>query len=334
MALPVRVGISLPVPPDIDATLKTAEWAEAEGIDGVWFVDGGDADALTLAAATAVRTRRIRIGVAVVPVFTRTPAVFASTALALSHLAPGRFILGLGSSSHLMIEGWHGLAFDKPLTRVKETALLLRKFLGGEKVEFDGETLHSHGFRLPQPVKGKVPLYLAALRQNMLEMAGEMGDGVVLNLFPAPALPQMMGHIAKGAARAGKRVEELDIVCRYQVAVTDDPAAARERFRQRFAPYYATPVYNRFLAWTGYPDVARTIAEGWQAKDRARTTGALSDALVEELAVIGTAEQCREKIHEHCRAGITTPIIHPLLSDPADVRRLYEAFTPDKFKAA
>lgn len=334
MALPVRVGISLPVPPDVEATLKMAEWAEAEGIDGVWFVDGGDADALTLAAATAARTRRIRIGVAVVPVFTRTPAVFASTALALSHLAPDRFILGLGSSSHLMIEGWHGLPFDKPLTRVKETALLLRKFLAGEKAEFDGETLHSHGFRLPQPVKGKVPLYLAALRQNMLEMAGEVGDGVVLNLFPARALPQMMEHIAKGAARAGKRVEQLDIVCRHQVAVTDDPAAARERFRQRFAPYYATPVYNRFLAWTGYPDVARTVEEGWKAKDRARTTGALSDALVEELAVIGTAEQCREKIRALCRDGITTPVIHPLLSDPADVRRLYEAFTPDKFKAA
>jgi len=334
MALPVRVGISLPVPPDVEASLKMAEWAEAEGIDGVWFVDGGDADALTLAAATAARTHRIRIGVAVVPVFTRTPAVFASTALALSHLAPGRFILGLGSSSHLMIEDWHGLPFDKPLTRVKETALLLRKFLAGEKVEFDGETLHSHGFRLPQPVKGKVPLYLAALRQNMLEMAGELGDGVVLNLFPAPALAQMMGHIAKGAARAGKRVEDLDIVCRYQVAVTDDAAAARERFRQRFAPYYATPVYNRFLAWTGYPEVARTIEEGWKAKDRARTTSALSDALIDELAVIGTAEQCREHIRAHCRSGITTPIIHPLLSDPADVRRIYEAFTPEKFKAA
>jgi probable F420-dependent oxidoreductase len=334
MALPVRVGLSLPVPPDIDATLKMADWAEATGFDGVWFTDGGDADPLTLSAAVAMRTRRIRIGVAVVPVYTRTPVVLASTVLALSHCAPNRFILGLGASSHLMIEGWHGMPLDKPLTRVKETALILRKALSGEKVDFDGETLHSHGFRLPQSLKGKVPIYIAALRRNMLEMAGEVGDGVVLNLFPMRALPQMMEHIAIGAKRAGKNVADLDIVCRYQVAVTDNPAAARDRFRQRFAPYYATPVYNRFLAWTGYPDVARTIAEGWQAKDRARTTAAIGDALVDELAMIGTAEECRDKIRAQCKAGITTPVIHPLLGEPDEVRRTYEAFTPDKFKAA
>jgi alkanesulfonate monooxygenase SsuD/methylene tetrahydromethanopterin reductase-like flavin-dependent oxidoreductase (luciferase family) len=242
-------------------------------------------------------------------------------------------VLGLGASSHLMIEGWHGIPLDKPLTRVKETALILRKALSGEKVDFDGETLHSHGFRLPQPLKGKVPIYLAALRQNMLEMAGEVGDGVVLNLFPMRALPQMMEHIALGAKRAGKNVADLDIVCRYQVAVTDNPAAARDRFRQRFAPYYATPVYNRFLAWTGYPDVAKTIEEGWKAKDRSRTTAAIGDALVDELAIIGTAEDCREKLRAQCRAGITTPVIHPLLSEPDEVRRTYEAFTPDKFPA-
>src|SRR5271156_4904137 len=115
MALPVRVGISLPVPPDVDATLKMAEWAEASGFDGVWFAGGGDADALTLCAAVAMRTKRVRIGVAVVPVYSRTPVVFASTLLALSHVAPNRFVLGLGASSHLMIEGWHGVPLEKPL---------------------------------------------------------------------------------------------------------------------------------------------------------------------------------------------------------------------------
>jgi len=334
MALPVRVGISLPVPPDVETTLETAAWAEREGFDGVWFADTGDADPLTLSAFVAARTRRVRIGVAVVPVYTRTPVVFGATLLALSHVAPNRFILGLGASSHAMIEGWHGVPMQRPLTRVKETALILRRIQTGEKVDFDGEVLHTHGYRLPQPMKSPVPIHIAALRQNMLELAGEVGDGVVLNLFPATAFPKLMQHIAVGAARAGKRLESLEIVCRFQVAVTDDPAAARERFRQRLAPYYATPVYNRFLAWTGFEDAARTIAEAWRAKDRARVMSAFPDALVDDIAVIGSADQCRAKIAALCRAGITTPAIHSLLSEPDAVRRTFDAFTPARFSAA
>ena len=281
-----------------------------------------------------MRTQRVRIGVVVVPAYTRTPVVFGSTLLALSHLAPNRFVLGLGASSHLMVEGWHGMPLQKPLTRVKETVQILRKIQSGDKVDFDGEQLHSHGYRLPQPMKAPVPLYIGALRQNMLEMAGEFGDGVVVNLFPASTLPKLMEHIAIGAGKGGKKLGDLDIVCRFQVAVTDDHAAARERFRQRFAPYYATPVYNRFLAWTGFGDVAKTIEEGWKAKDRNRTTGALNDALVDDLAVIGTADECREKIAAMCKAGITTPVIHPLLTEPEAIRRTFEAFTPARFKAA
>ncbi|HUJ73791.1 MAG TPA: LLM class flavin-dependent oxidoreductase, partial [bacterium] len=264
-------------------------------------------------------------------VYSRTPAVLASTALALSHLAGERFILGLGASSHLMVEGWHGLKLEKPLTRMRETTLLLRMMLAGEKAEFDGETLHSHGFRLLQPAKAPVPIYLAGLRPKMLELAGELGDGVVVNLFPSKALPKMLEHVAVGGARSGKTRGDLDIVCRHQVLVTDNPAQARDRFRQRFAPYYATPVYNRFLAWAGYPEVAAAIEQGWQAKDRARTTGALSDALVDELAIIGSADECRARILALARTGITTPIIHPLTTDPAEMRRTLEAFAPERF---
>ncbi|NIP71935.1 MAG: LLM class flavin-dependent oxidoreductase, partial [Gammaproteobacteria bacterium] len=120
MTLPQRIALSLPVPPDVESTLNYARWAEHEGFDDVWFADGGSIDSLTLAAAVADRTEKLRIGTGVIPVFTRTPAVLAATAATLSHLAPGRFILGLGSSSHAMVEGWHGQRFEKPLTRVRE----------------------------------------------------------------------------------------------------------------------------------------------------------------------------------------------------------------------
>ncbi|HKI97633.1 MAG TPA: LLM class flavin-dependent oxidoreductase [bacterium] len=332
MAIPQRIAVSLPVPPDVTSTLSFAEWAEYEGFDDVWFADGGSIDSLTLAAAVALRTQRVRIGTAVIPVYTRTPAVLAATAATISHLAPDRFILGLGSSSHAMIEGWHGVPFVRPLTRVKETAQLVRGMLAGEKSDFDGATLRSQGYRLGLEPKGHVPIYLAALRQNMLELAGELGEGVVVNLFPAEALPRMLEHVEIGARRAGSSLAKREVVCRHQVIITSDKPAAREVFRKHFAPYYATPVYNKFLAWCGYEEAAATIEAGWREKNRDKTGGALSDELIDRIAIIGTMAECQERVRELARGGVTTHVIHSTLPDPYSVRAVLEAFSPRSFQ--
>jgi probable F420-dependent oxidoreductase len=331
MAVPQRIAVSLPVPPDVTSTLSYAEWGEFEGFDDLWFADGGSIDSLTLAAAVALRTQRVRIGTAVIPVFTRTPAVLAATAATLSHLAPDRFILGLGASSHAMIEGWHGLPFDKPLTRVRETALLVRSMLAGEKTDFTGATLRSQGYRLGLEPKGHVPIYLAALRPRMLELAGELGEGVVLNLFPAEALPRMLEHVEAGARRAGATLAQREVVCRHQVIITSDKPAARDLFRTHIAPYYATPVYNRFLAWCGYEEAAATIAAGWREKNRAKTGGALSDELIDRIAIIGSVAECQERVRGLARAGVTTHVIHSALPDPYSVRAVLETFAPRSF---
>ena len=331
MSHPQRIAITLPIPPDVESSIAYAKWAELEGYDDVWFADLGTIDSLTMAAAVATQTERVRIGMAIVPVFSRTPAVIAASALTLSHLAPGRIVLGLGASSHAMIESWHGLPFEKPLTRVRETALLVRDMLAGEKTAFAGETLHSHGFRLGLAPKKPVPIYLAALRPKMLEMAGEVGEGVVVNLFPAEALPKMLEHIAIGAERAGKTLADREVVCRHQVIVTADKDATREQLRRHFAPYFATPVYNKFLAWCGYPEVAQEIAAGWAAKDRERTTAAFSDQLLESMAIFGTMEECREKIRALGKGGITTHIIACPFPDPYHIRATLETFSPRTF---
>ena len=331
MSAELRLAVSMPIPPDREACLETGVWAERQGFDGLWLADIGSLDAITLAAALACRTRTVRIGLGVVPAYTRTPALLAASVTTLSQLAPGRIVMGLGASSHAMIEGWHGMAFEKPLTRVKETAITLRRMLAGEQVAFEGETLRTAGFRMSPPLKGDVPIYIAALRPNMLEMAGEVGDGVVINMQPLSAMPRMLEHIAKGAARAGKRLSDLEIVCRHSVCVTDDPAAARKDFRKRFAPYFATPVYNKFLAWCGFPEVAATIAEGWREKNREKTAGAFSDELIDQLAIIGDAEKCRADIRAFVKAGVTTPVINPVNATGGEVRETLEAFVPANF---
>jgi alkanesulfonate monooxygenase SsuD/methylene tetrahydromethanopterin reductase-like flavin-dependent oxidoreductase (luciferase family) len=239
--------------------------------------------------------------------------------------------MGLGSSSQTMMGGWHGLPLDKPVTRVKETAIMVRSMLKGEKSEFDLETMSSHGYR-QYPMDNPPPIYIAALRSNMIEMAAEVGDGVIFNLWPKRALAKMMEHVKIGAKRAGKDWRDVEIVNRAMVLVTDDKAEARNRFRGAFAPYYATPVYNKFLAWAGYEDAAETITEGWAAKDRAKTGGALTDALIDEVAIIGSEDECRARIREDAAGGIHTHIIAPLAgSNAAESMRTFKAFTPDQF---
>lgn len=329
MAVPQRTALTLPDPRGVQQTIEIAKWAEAEGYDDLWFADSSGVDALTTAGAVALNTERCRIGTAIIPVFSRTPAVLASTAHVLHQLSGGRFILGLGSSSQTMMENWHGQTFEKPLTRVKETTQLIKSMLTGAKSDFDGDTVQSRGYRQLPLEEGAQPVYMAALRSKMLETAAEFSDGVILNLFPKDALPKMMEHIRIGAERAGKKLEDVEVVCRHQIIVTDDKANARNFIRSGFAPYYATPVYNAFLAWAGYEDVAETIREGWAAKDREKTTGALDDQLVDDIAILGTQEECQDRIREYADMGITTHIVSCV--SPKETMATYEAFTAKNF---
>jgi probable F420-dependent oxidoreductase len=331
MTVPQRTAVTLPNPRGIEATLDQAVWAEEQGYDDVWFADSSGIDALTLAVAVAERTSRVRIGTAIIPVFTRTPAVLASTTHILNKISNGRFILGLGSSSQPMMVNWNGQVFEKPLTRVKETTQLVRQMLSGAKSDFDGVTVQSHGYRQPPIPPGEQPIYIAALRSRMMQMAAEVGDGVIVNLFPRQVLPRMMRHMKIGAEKAGKRAEDVEVVCRQMVCVTKDKEAARNVIRASFAPYYATPVYNDFLAWSGYPKMAAEIKEGWAAKDRARTCGALTDELVDQIAILGTAEECQDKIRECSEGGITTNIISATTPNPDEAEATYQAFTRENF---
>jgi len=206
---------------------------------------------------------------------------------------------------------------------------LIKSMLKGEKSDFDGTTVKSKGYRQLPLDEGAQPVYMAALRSKMLETAAEFSDGVILNLFPKDSLPRMMEHIKIGAERAGKKLEDVEVVCRHQVVVSDDKENARNFIRRGFAPYYATPVYNAFLAWSGYEDVAKEIAEGWAAKDRDRTTGALDDKLVDDIAILGSMGECHDRIREYGEMGITTHIISCV--SPKDAQTTYDAFTAKNF---
>lgn len=325
-----RVAVTLPGGPRVQDTIDRVQWAESKGYTDAWFGDGGAPDALTLAGILGDHSKSIRIGIAVTPVYTRSPTVLAATAYTVSQQLPGRFVMGLGSSSVAMMTGWNGIPLDKPLTRVKETVQLVKSMLSGEKSDFGGETLQSKGYRQP-PLENPPPIYMAALRSKMIETAAEVSDGVIFNLWPKRALPKMIEHVKIGAERGGKS-ETPEVVNRFMVCVTDDKARARDAFRAAFAPYYATPQYNAFLDWAGYEEAAAQIREGWAAKDRDKTTGALTDDIVDEIAVIGSPDECRERIRWALDTGIDTAIIAPLGVSKEEAQASLDAFTADQFQ--
>ncbi len=302
---PQRLGITPTGSYGLKFQLATPANSETMGYTDAWYADTGYPDPLTLAAAVAASTKTLRVGVAVTSVYARTPATLASTAATLSHLLDERFVLGLGSSSKPMVQDWHGQPFDKPLTRVKETTQILRQALSGEKTDFQGSTASSKGYRQPAQ---SVPIFLAGLRSKMLETAAEHGDGVVLNLWPDRALKKIMRHIGIGAQRAGKAPEDVEVINRYQICVSDDPAAARDKFRHAFGGYFATSVYNDFLAWAGFEEEAKNILNGWQARDKEAVAKAFTDELVDELALIGSVEHVVERLQDCGSRGIDTHI--------------------------
>src|SRR5262245_45987732 len=324
-----RVAASLPLPPNLDMCRRVAERAEALGYDSLWIADtGAGPDAFVVGAVAAGVTRRVRIGTAVVPVYTRAPAVLAASAGSLGQLAPGRVVLGLGASSETIVDAWGGVPYRKPLTRMRETVAIVRQMLAGERVTFEGKTVRTRGFRLVSPAPAPVPIYLAALMPPMLELAGEIADGVILNFMPVDAMPAILGHVRTGAARAGRDPATIEIVARFQVVVTDDVASGRAALRHMMGPYFATSVYNRFVAWCGFPEEARAIDAGWRAKDRARNLAAVTDDLVDRLAVIGSLDQCRARLAAFTAAGVTTPMVHPFLFDEAAIWRTLEGLAP------
>ena len=285
-------------------------------------------DSFTLAGAMAQATSRVEIGTAIVSVYNRTPAVLAMSAGTLDQISEGRFILGLGSSSHAIMRDWNGVDFEAPLGHVRESVDIVRAALTGAKTDYAGVHFRSKGLRLGSVPAKPMRIYLAGLREKMLNLAGEIGEGLIINFQPKSAMPQILAAYRAGAAKAGRDGTNDEVVCRFQVCVTDDKDKARALVRMVFGGYLSAPVYNKFIAWCGYEAEAKAIAAGFAARDRAAVAQAMHDDLVDSIAILGTPDECREQIAGFVEAGVTTPVLAPLVTDPAAAERVFETFAP------
>lgn len=204
----------------------------------------------------------------------------------------------------------------------------MRSIQRGETTCYQGQSISSSGYRQGAY---RVPIMLAALRPKMLEMAAALGDGVILNLFPAPALPTILAHINAGATFADKTPGTVEVIARHQVCVTERSDETLEQIRRSLTPYFAQGVYNHYLAWCGYPEQAEQLSRGWREGNRQATRAALPDALLQDIVIVGDARYCRARIRDYARAGIHCHILCCPLPDTAHQAATFRAFTDRSF---
>lgn len=319
----VRLGLTLPLGSAKDAVAQ-ARAARELGYEEIWLAEVAGGDAYVIGGAVAAGAPGMRIGTAVTPLQTRTPMVHAMAAMSLSQLTDGNFILGVGLSSPNIVRDWAGQPYDKPLTRMREHIEVLRKMLRGEKFEYAGKTLSSKRFKLGGAPVGEVPIYLGALNEQSLRLAGELCDGVTLNMVPEHALPQVLGAVRAGAEAAGRDPGQIEVVARLHTVLIDDPALGRQLIRNVFGAYAATPGYNRAFEWMGFEQEARQIRESFAKGDRPAVAAAVTDGLCEAMAVIGNAETVRARVRAYAEQGVDVCVINPI-GDANAVRKILGA---------
>ncbi|MBY5163559.1 LLM class flavin-dependent oxidoreductase [Salsipaludibacter albus] len=305
----------------VELVRRTADLEFAEG----WASEVAGPDAMTILGALAPGTD-MDLGVAVVPVQTRTAFVLAMSALSLADLTGGRFTLGIGASSPPLVERFGGIAWDRPLQHVREMALALRPVLDGERGSLDGDHVRMGGYRYPAPAPTPVPLFIGSLNRQSLRLTGELADGLCLNQFGPHHLEDMLAEVRTGATAAGRELPaDFPVVARLFVGVTDDVPAMRAVVRQTFAPYIATPGYNRFYDWMGYTETAREIARAARSGDREAMVAAFTDDVVDDLFLLGDADTVAARIADYTDAGVTVPALEPLATSLEDAESALRA---------
>lgn len=312
-----RWGITLPLTgvPVLDHRHLVAELAEL-GYTDIWSAETAGTDAFTPLALAAQWSDRLRLGTAIAPVYTRGPATLAMTAATLAEVSGNRFVLGIGSSSPAIVQRWNAVDFAEPFKRTRDTLRFLKSALAGEKVSEEYETFTVRGFRLERAPEQRVPIMLAALRPNMLRLAGREADGAITNWLAATDVAKVRAELGQG-----------ELAARIFVCPTEDTEAARALGRMLISTYLTVPAYAAFHDWLGRGEALRPMHEAWAAGDRRGAGALIPDEVVDDLVVHGSVERCRARVAEYAANGVDTPVI-AVLPTGADQLDLVRALAP------
>jgi alkanesulfonate monooxygenase SsuD/methylene tetrahydromethanopterin reductase-like flavin-dependent oxidoreductase (luciferase family) len=306
------IGTFISAGRSLEQAIERVRLAESLGYDSTYVTHIAGRDSLTVLAAYAAATERIRLGTGVLPIYSRTPAATAQTAATIDELSGGRMVLGVGVSHRLTVEAWYGQSIDRPVTEMREYVGAIRAMFRGEEPP-EGEKWPTRFRFMGYEVRPELPIYIAALSPNMLRLAGEIGDGVLLWLCDPPYVRDVViPEVTKGRERAGKTLDGFDVVPAVPAAVTADRAATLERLRGDLVTYLSLPFYRSMLERSGFGGEIAGFDEGIAAGDVDRAKAAMSEAMLNSLGGFGGAAEVRGAVQRYLDAGATSPGVSPV----------------------
>jgi len=306
------IGTFISAGRSLEQAIERVRLAESLGYDSTYVTHIAGRDSLTVLAAYAAATERIRLGTGVLPIYSRTPAATAQTAATIDELSGGRMVLGVGVSHRLTVEAWYGQSIDRPVAEMREYVGAIRAMFRGEEPP-EGEKWPTKFRFMGYDVRPELPIYVAALSPNMLRLAGEIGDGVLLWLCDPPYVRDVViPEVTKGRERAGKGLGGFDIVPAVPAAVTADRDATLERLRGDLVTYLSLPFYRSMLERSGFGGEIAGFDEGIAGGDVERAKASMSEAMLDSLGGFGGGAEVRGAVERYLDAGATSPGVSPV----------------------
>lgn len=308
----LALGIDPNTPLSVDEMVECTRLAEARNFAATWVAEGRRGDVFALLTALAASTTKIRLGAGIVPVLVRSPWVVGMAAAVVDEVSRQRFMLGLGAGHKSVAEDRHGLAYDRPSQRMREVTEIVRRTLSGRAVNFQGEIFRLREARLSrQPLRHDVPIYIAGIGPRVLELGGEIADGIFL-IFPTEgSIGRALAHVRAGAERAGRDSQSIDVVAYVFTCVAADRDAAVESSRRTIAYFGRLPHYRRLFTQEGFAAEAKALEAAWDHGDATRAVSVVTDAMVSALSASGTADDVAAKLQSLLDAGLKQAVLFP-----------------------
>jgi 5,10-methylenetetrahydromethanopterin reductase len=322
-----KLGYSLGPLLSTHEILECAKMADQqENVDSLWVPESWGRESFVTLGAMSQITKKVRLGTSIVNIYSRTPATVAMAATTLDMLSNNRTIIGLGASTAAIVERWHGVQFNRPVSRMKEYVECIRLIVKGEKVNYNGKFFKVSDFRiLHQPQRSHIPIFMAAINKEMLSTASEVADGILLYLRPYEELKRTTRELK----RATKQ-KSFQIACSFICALSNkDPEKARQRAARTLAFYVAVgKYYSNFLVRNGFETEVKQITAEYKKVGPESAAKFVSDRMLSSLAICGSSEDCRESLSKFLSTGITLPILqfNPVGDSESSFREMLSTF--------
>lgn len=299
----MRLGYSLGSLLSVNEVLECAKILSTRSVDSIWIPETWGMEGFSMMSAVSRIAKNAKIGSSIVNIYSRSPSVIAMGAATLDTISDGKLILGLGTSSDLIVQNWHGIAFKDPVVRMQECVEIIRLILSKNKVNYNGKFFHLKDFALLiKPTRNKIPVYLAAVNQKMVELTWNVADGVIFYLRP---LTELKNTIQKMQSK-----KKIDVASQFITCVSDDKEKAVSKAKKTLAFYISVAkIYRDFLAKNGFKKETENVYQEFLKSGLSSNFELIPDSMLESLTICGDAEESRKQLKRFVDAGVNLPIM-------------------------